>query len=71
MGSAATCAVSATGCPVLALPCGFTSDGLPVGVQVIGPPRSESRLFAIGAFLEQLLRVSPGTPIDPRGPGRP
>jgi amidase len=66
-----TCAVSATGCPVLALPCGFTSGGLPVGVQVIGPPRSESRLFAIGAFLEQLLAVSPGAPIDPRGPRRP
>ncbi len=64
-----TVAVSATGCPVLALPCGFTADGLPVGVQVIGPPRSETRLFAMGAYLEQLLAVSPATPIDPRAPG--
>ena len=63
-----TCAISVTGCPVLALPCGFTKDGLPVGVQVIGPARSEARLFAIGAFLEQLLDVSPWMPIDPRVP---
>ena len=61
-----TCAISATGCPVLALPCGFTRDGLPVGVQVIGPARSEARLLAIGAFLEQVLDVSPRAPIEPR-----
>lgn len=60
-----TCAISVTGCPVLALPCGFTADGLPVGLQVIGPPRSEARLLQIGAWLEQVLAV-PATPIDPR-----
>lgn len=63
-----TCAISATGCPVLALPCGFTGDGLPVGVQVIGPARSDDRLLAIGAYLEQVLSVSPRTPIEPRDP---
>ena len=65
-----TFAVSVTGCPVLALPCGFTRDGLPVGVQVIGPARSEARLLAIGTFLEQVLDVSPGTPIEPRNPAK-
>ena len=63
-----TCAISVTGCPVLALPCGFTRDGLPVGLQVIGPARSEARLLQIGAWLEQVLDVSPRTPIDPRLP---
>jgi amidase len=62
-----TCAISVTGCPVLALPCGFTRDGLPVGLQVIGAPRSEARLLQIGAWLEQVLGVGPLTPIDPRG----
>jgi len=61
-----TCAISVTGCPVLALPCGFTSEGLPVGLQVIGPPRSDAKMLAIGAYLERLLEVSPQTPIDPR-----
>jgi amidase len=58
-----TCAISVTGCPVLALPCGFTRQGLPVGVQVIGPVGSDARLLAIGAFLEQVLDVSPRVPI--------
>jgi amidase len=62
-----TCAISVTGCPVLALPCGFTRDGLPVGLQVIGPARSEARLLQVGAWLEQVLAVAPATPIDPRG----
>jgi amidase len=65
-----TCAISVTGCPVLALPCGFTRDGLPVGVQVIGPARSEARLLAIGAFLEQVLDVSARVPIEPQVPSR-
>lgn len=63
---ASTCAVSVTGCPVLALPCGFTGDGLPVGLQVIGPPRSDAMLLQVGAWLEQVLAVAPATPIDPR-----
>jgi amidase len=61
-----TCAVSVTGCPVLALPCGFTADGLPVGLQVIGPARSEARLLQIGAWLEQVLGLRTAVPIDPR-----
>ena len=58
-----TCVISVTGCPVLALPCGFTTDGLPVGVQIVGRPRSEAALLSIGAYLERLLDISPGTPV--------
>lgn len=65
---ASTCAISVTGCPVLALPCGFTRDGLPVGLQVIGAPRSEARLLQVGAWMEQVLGVAPRAPIDPRTP---
>ena len=61
-----TSVISVTGCPVLALPCGFTKDGLPIGLQVIGPPRSDATLFSIASYLERLLDVSPQTPIDPR-----
>ena len=61
-----TTVISATGCPVLALPCGFTRGGLPVGVQVVGPARSETELLAIGAFMEERLAIAPKTPVEPR-----
>jgi amidase len=63
-----TWVISVTGCPVLALPCGFTNNGLPIGLQIIGPPRSDAKLLAVGAYLECLLDVSPRTPIEPRQP---
>lgn len=66
-----TCAISVTGCPVLALPCGFTREGLPVGLQVIGAPRTEARLLQVGAWLERVLEAGPLTPIDPRGADGP
>jgi amidase len=45
--------ISATGCPALSLPGGFTPDGLPVGLQVIAPPRADRRVLEVGAALEQ------------------
>ena len=61
-----TYAVTVTACPVMALPCGFTKAGLPVGIQVIGKPRGEAALFSISSYLEQLFGVARMTPIDPR-----
>jgi len=34
-----------TGLPALSLPCGFTMQGLPVGLQIIGPQWGETRLL--------------------------
>jgi amidase len=61
-----TCAITVTACPVVSLPGGFTAGGLPVGLQLVGPPRSEARLIAMASYLETLLDVKPNTPIDPR-----
>ena len=61
-----TCAITVTACPVVSLPGGFTKDGLPVGLQLVGPPRSEARLLAMAAYVEKVLDVKPKTPIDPR-----
>ncbi len=61
-----TYAVTMMACPVMAMPGGFTKGGLPIGLQVIGKPRGEARLFSHAAWLEQLLRFSGETPIDPR-----
>jgi aspartyl-tRNA(Asn)/glutamyl-tRNA(Gln) amidotransferase subunit A len=42
------------GLPGLSIPCGL-SDGLPVGLQLIGPQLSENRLFRAGHALERAL----------------
>ncbi len=61
-----TYAVTMTACPVMAMPGGFTAGGLPIGLQVIGPPRGEAALFAHAAYLEHLLQHAQLTPIEPR-----
>jgi len=42
-----------TGLPAISVPCGFTRDGLPVGLQLIGPRWSEARLLAIALAYEE------------------
>jgi aspartyl-tRNA(Asn)/glutamyl-tRNA(Gln) amidotransferase subunit A len=42
------------GLPGLSIPCGL-SDGLPVGLQLIGPQFSENTLFHVGHALEQAI----------------
>ena len=46
------------GLPGLNVPCGL-SEGLPVGVQLIGPQFSENRLFGVGYALETALGFDP------------
>jgi Asp-tRNAAsn/Glu-tRNAGln amidotransferase A subunit and related amidases len=46
------------GLPGLNVPCGL-SEGLPVGLQLIGPQFSENTLFRIGHALEQAIRFDP------------
>ena len=64
---AITFALTMTSCPVLSLPCGFTADGLPVGMQIVGKPRGEAELLRVAHRLEEALGVSKQLPIDPRG----
>ncbi|MPR00545.1 amidase [Modestobacter sp. I12A-02628] len=45
--------VSATGCPALSVPGGFSPDGLPVGLQVVGAPRADRRVLEVGHAFEQ------------------
>ncbi|MCW2578062.1 MAG: Amidase, Asp-tRNAAsn/Glu-tRNAGln amidotransferase subunit, partial [Modestobacter sp.] len=40
--------ISATGCPALSVPGGFTADGLPVGLQIVAAPRADRRVLEVG-----------------------
>jgi aspartyl-tRNA(Asn)/glutamyl-tRNA(Gln) amidotransferase subunit A len=41
------------GVPALFFPCGFGTDGLPVGLQLVGPPFSEPLLLAIASAYQR------------------
>jgi len=60
-------AITLTCAPALSLPCGFTASGLPVGLQIVAPPRAEARLLAGAKVLEDILGIAT-SPIDPRPP---
>jgi amidase len=60
-------AITLVCCPALSLPCGSTSLGLPVGLQMVAAPRGEAQLLAGAKALEDILGLRGTTPIDPRG----
>lgn len=64
-----TFVISLTTCPAISVPCGFTSSGLPVGLQLVGRPRDEFGVLSAAALLETELGLDRLLPIDPR-PGR-
>lgn len=57
--------ITATTLPVITIPCGKTSEGLPIGIQLIGAAHSEKKLFALASYLEWLLPNDP-RPIEPK-----
>ena len=48
-----TISLNLAGLPGISIPCGFTRGGLPVGLQIIGPPYQEADLLAIAHAYEQ------------------
>lgn len=44
---------SQSSCPSISMPAGFTDDGLPVGVELLGAPHSESALIGMAAAYER------------------
>lgn len=50
------CQLSATtGYPALSMPAGFTSDGLPIGMELLGQPWSEPTLLRVAYAYERLV----------------
>ncbi|MCZ2859286.1 amidase [Blastococcus sp. VKM Ac-2987] len=54
--------ITLTGLPAISVPCGFTSGGLPVGLQLVGQPYGEVDLLRVAASFEL---------VDPAGARRP
>ena len=53
----ANCQLSAvTGLPALSAPAGFTPDGMPIGVELLGRPLDDARLVAMAYDYEQATR---------------
>ena len=40
--------------PAISVPCGLSGDGLPVGLQILGRPREEATVVAVGAAFERI-----------------
>lgn len=49
--------ITVTGHPAISVPCGFTPDGLPVGMQIVGRYRDEFGLLQIANAVEQATEL--------------
>jgi len=58
-----TCLANFTGCPAVTIPMGMTADGLPVGLQFMGPPGSDLRLLELAEVCAAALDATPAYPI--------
>lgn len=52
-----TYSVSLLGVPAISIPCGFSPDGLPIGLQLMAQPHQEARLLRVAAAIESHLDV--------------
>ncbi|GAA0941691.1 amidase [Pseudonocardia zijingensis] len=58
-------AITMTGCPAISLPAATTPDGLPVGIQLVGPHLREDRLLAVARAFESAIGTGPAPEVDP------
>ena len=56
------CAITVTGFPAISVPAGFTADGLPIGLQIVGKPRGDLELLRLAGAFEretQYYKIKP------------
>lgn len=66
MDDVLTIPVNMAGLPGMNLPIGFSSDKLPIGMQLIGKPFDEAKIYQLGSFIEDKLNLdlNPGGVIN-------
>ncbi len=48
------CRISLTACPAISVPAGLTDEGLPIGLQIVGPPRADLAVLQIAHAFQNL-----------------
>lgn len=48
--------ITVTGLPAISVPCGFTEDGLPVGLQIVGRPHADFAVLQLAFAFQQATR---------------
>ncbi len=61
-----TVAADLAGVPAVSQCCGFTKEGLPIGLQLIGPPVGEEAIFRVAGAYQRLTDWHTKLPEDPR-----
>ena len=59
--------ITVTGLPAISVPCGFTEDGLPVGIQIVGRHRDERGVLQLAHAFERATNVGTRRPEIARG----
>lgn len=59
-------AISLTGCPAISIPCGITTKGQPVGLQIVAPPGKDAKLLSVAAYAEHVFGQVLTRPITPK-----
>jgi amidase len=54
--------ISVTEAPSISMPCGFTAEGLPVGLQIVGRQRGELEVLRMAYAFEQATRCAERRP---------
>ena len=56
--------INVLGLPALSMPCGLSTSGLPIGLQLVGPPMEEALILRVAAALEDSGVGIPPCPLE-------